>query len=157
MSNTMSSYPLSFTSQNVTSVMIPPSVPNTNSLPSVHNTNYSSYNVSNASDSTQTLSDITNTNTKKRRFDSTNNNQDNDIVVPGNLVVNGSVRATGSYRVLFLLFEFLSQPFFATAFLQYSDIRLKTNITDLTEALNIVSNLSGKRSFFLFSSFNHSF
>jgi hypothetical protein len=67
--------------------------------------------------STQTLSEITNTNVKKRRLDNTNNNQDNDIVVPGNLIVNGSVRAAGSFQVpLFLFLNFFLNKLFHSVF-----------------------------------------
>jgi len=44
--------------------------------------------------------------------------------VPGNLQVEGVVRAR--------------------SFVQYSDLRLKTNVLDLVDALTIVSNLQGK-------------
>jgi len=62
---------------------------------------------------------------KKRRFDPIY--EDESIpsrVVPGSLKVNGVVRAK--------------------AFLQYSDLRLKANVTDLIDAVNIVSQLKGR-------------
>jgi len=46
-------------------------------------------------------------------------------VVPGSLQVNGTVRAR--------------------AFMQFSDLRLKTNIEDIVDAISIVSQLEGKR------------
>jgi hypothetical protein len=36
---------------------------------------------------------------KKRRLEDAKTNQELDIVIPGNLLVNGSVRATGQYNI----------------------------------------------------------
>jgi hypothetical protein len=97
--------------------------PQTNSQ-SVTNTNNQIDSATFESTSDCNMSGTMNVTPKKRKVVTTNEKQ-NEIIVPGNLVVNGSVRAT--------------------EFIRYSDIRLKTNIQELTEALNIVTNLSGKR------------
>jgi len=60
---------------------------------------------------------------KKRKLGSGEDAQDVHLI-EGNLEVNGFVKAR--------------------AFMQFSDIRLKTDIADLTDALNIISNLQGK-------------
>jgi len=60
---------------------------------------------------------------KKRKIGSGDEVQDVNLI-DGNLEVHGFVKAR--------------------AFMQFSDIRLKTDIADLTDALNIISNLQGK-------------
>jgi hypothetical protein len=67
-----------------------------------------------------TVLTLTNNPEKKRKGD--NNIATN--VISGNLEVEGIVRAT--------------------AFLQFSDLRLKTDIEELTDAINIVASLQGK-------------
>lgn len=61
---------------------------------------------------------------KRRRPDSHMDDDTPSSVVPGSLKVNGVVRAK--------------------AFLQYSDLRLKANVADLADAINIVSQLKGR-------------
>lgn len=65
--------------------------------------------------------------TKKRKLDelTLQEVENNTIYFDKSLEVNGIVRATN--------------------FFQYSDIRFKTNIEEITDALNIISNLHGKR------------
>jgi hypothetical protein len=64
---------------------------------------------------------------KKRKLDQLQESAETgfDHVVPGSLDVQGVVRAKG--------------------YLQYSDIRLKTNTEDIMDALDIVTKLQGKR------------
>jgi len=51
-------------------------------------------------------------------------NLEHTNIIPGNLEVRGNIKAR--------------------SFIQYSDIRLKTNIMDLTDAVNMLSKLQGK-------------
>lgn len=68
--------------------------------------------------------------TKKRKADSRSSGSDQGDSSPETTYVNGPLEVQGSVT--------------AKQFIQFSDIRLKTNITDIVDALKIVTSLEGK-------------
>lgn len=66
-----------------------------------------------------------------------NQNIETETVIPGSLEVRGTIKAK--------------------AFIQWSDVRLKTNINDLVDAIKIVTSLQGKRYQVFLSSSQYNF
>jgi len=87
---------------------------------------------------------------KKRKVDSENGTAETRAesvtTIPGPLNVQGVVRKTSSTFIFAhsSMSDLLILQVRATGFIQYSDLRLKTNVQDLVDALRMVQDLQAK-------------